>query len=163
MAGLLHLHSLGILHRDLRAANLLIDALDPLHVLVADFGVSHLLSAFAAGVHAVDSDLTASKVPSVLTGAAALGPLQVCPVPGTQAGSRPGARAGNILSLRCDVLRLQLEVDLACPCPDFSYLPCSGPPLRPGLVPAMLRVESRAQWPPSSLMCTWWAAWHTSC
>ncbi len=75
VAGLLHLHSLGILHRDLRAANLLIDSLDPLHVLVADFGVSHLLSAFAAGARAVD--LTASKVPSVVTGAAALGPLQV--------------------------------------------------------------------------------------
>jgi len=40
VAGLLHLHSLGILHRDLRAANLLIAGLDPLHVLVADFGVS---------------------------------------------------------------------------------------------------------------------------
>ncbi len=77
VAGLLHLHSLGILHRDLRAANLLIDSLDPLRVLVADFGVSHLLSAFAAGVRAVD--LTASKVPSVVMGAAALGPLQVRP------------------------------------------------------------------------------------
>ena len=75
VAGLLHLHSLGILHRDLRAANLLIDATEPLHVLVADFGLSHLLHAFAAGARAVD--LTASKVPSVVTGAAALGPLQV--------------------------------------------------------------------------------------
>ncbi len=75
VAGLLHLHSLGILHRDLRAANLLIGSLDPLHVLLTDFGVSHLLSAFAAGAHAVD--LTASKLPSVVTGVAALGPLQV--------------------------------------------------------------------------------------
>ncbi len=75
MAGLLHLHSLGILHRDLRAANLLIDSLDPLRVLVADFGLSHLLHAFAAGVRAVD--LTASKVSARLTGGAALGPLQV--------------------------------------------------------------------------------------
>jgi len=75
VAGLLHLHSLGILHRDLRAANLLIDALDPLHVLVADFGLSHLLHAFAAGARAVD--LTASKVSARLTGGAALGPLQV--------------------------------------------------------------------------------------
>ncbi len=75
MAALLHLHSLGILHRDLRAANLLIAGLDPLHVLVADFGLSHLLSAFAAG--APPSDLTASRVPSVLMGVAALGPLQV--------------------------------------------------------------------------------------
>ncbi len=75
MAGLLHLHSLGILHRDLRAANLLIAATEPLHVLVADFGLSHLLHAFAAGVRAVD--LSASEVSARLTGGAALGPLQV--------------------------------------------------------------------------------------
>ncbi len=72
-AALLHLHSLGILHRDLRAANILIAALDPLHAMVADFGVSHLLAAFASG----DVYKGASKIESVLTGAAALGPLQV--------------------------------------------------------------------------------------
>ncbi len=76
VAGLLHLHSLGILHRDLRAANILIDATEPLHTRVADFGVSHLLSAFAAGLRA--TDLTAGKVPTVLRGSAALGPMQVC-------------------------------------------------------------------------------------
>ncbi len=75
VAALLHLHSLGILHRDLRAANLLIDALDPLRILVADLGVSHQLSAFAANARAMD--LSASKVPSVVVGGAALGPLQV--------------------------------------------------------------------------------------
>jgi serine/threonine protein kinase len=73
IAALLHLHSLGILHRDLRAANVLIDSLDPLHVMVADFGVSHLLSAFASG----EAHIGASKIESVLTGTAALGPLQV--------------------------------------------------------------------------------------
>jgi serine/threonine protein kinase len=71
----MHLHSLGILHRDLRAANILIAGLDPLHVMVADFGVSHILSAFAA--QAGDTFTAASKVTSVLMGAAGLGPLQV--------------------------------------------------------------------------------------
>ena len=43
VAGLHHLHKLGILHRDFRSANILIAARDPLHVVVADFGVSHQL------------------------------------------------------------------------------------------------------------------------
>jgi serine/threonine protein kinase len=76
VAGLLHLHSLGILHRDLRAANLLLDGLDPLHARVADIGVSRLLPAFSVGLRA--ADLTAGKVPTVLRGSAALGPMQVC-------------------------------------------------------------------------------------
>jgi serine/threonine protein kinase len=76
VAGLLHLHALHILHRDLRAVNLLIDALDPLHTRVADFGVSHLLSAFAAGLRA--TDLTVGKDPTVQRGSATLGPIQVC-------------------------------------------------------------------------------------
>ncbi len=75
VAALLHLHSLGILHRDLRAANLHIDSLDPLHVFLSDFGLSHLLPEFAVGTRPVD--LTASMVPSVLTGTAALFALQV--------------------------------------------------------------------------------------
>ncbi len=76
VAGLLHLHSLGILHRDLRAANLLIDAIEPLRVLVADFGVSHLLSAFATD-RPRPVGLTAGKAPTALWGTAALTPLQV--------------------------------------------------------------------------------------
>jgi serine/threonine protein kinase len=80
VAGLLHLHALGILHRDLRAANLLIDSDSEsfdsrLHVLVADLGLSHLLSAFAAGRRV--AGLTASRVPTGLTGTAGRGPLQV--------------------------------------------------------------------------------------
>jgi serine/threonine protein kinase len=81
IAALLHLHSLGILHRDLRAANVLVDSLDPLQIRVADFGVSHLLSAFSGGAGAGAgraADLTAGKVQTVLRGGAALGPLQVC-------------------------------------------------------------------------------------
>ncbi len=79
IAALLHLHSLGILHRDLRAANILIAGLDPLHGLVADLGVSHLLSAFAGacGASGGSGGRGSSKVTSVLTGAASLGPLQV--------------------------------------------------------------------------------------
>lgn len=85
-AGLLHLHSLGILHRDLRAANILIDAIDPLKIRVADFGVSHIVSARGVGPGA--AMLTAAGAPAtpssstgmstVLKGGAALGPLQVC-------------------------------------------------------------------------------------
>ena len=74
IAALLHLHSLGILHRDLRAANILIAGLDPLQAVVADFGVSHLLSAFANGTSA---PMGASKIETTLTGAAAVGPLLV--------------------------------------------------------------------------------------
>ena len=46
-AGMHHLHSLGILHRDFRAANMLVAARDPLHIVVADFGVSHQLRVYA--------------------------------------------------------------------------------------------------------------------
>jgi serine/threonine protein kinase len=99
VAGLLHLHSLGILHRDLRAANVLLDGLDPLHVRVADFGVSHLLSAFAAGLRA--TDLTAGKVPSVLQGNAALGPMQVC---GCLCLMWPRARAFRVFCCRVCLL-----------------------------------------------------------
>ena len=80
LAALLHLHSLGILHRDLRAANVLITSTEPLHAVVADFGVSHLLSAFSGGAGAGAgraADLTAGKVHTVLRGGAALGPIPV--------------------------------------------------------------------------------------
>jgi hypothetical protein len=51
VAGLLHLHSYGILHRDLRASNVLLLSLEPLRVVLADFGVSHQLSEFSGGRH----------------------------------------------------------------------------------------------------------------
>ena len=46
-AGMHHLHSLGIIHRDFRAANILVAGTVPLHVVVADFGVSHQLRVYA--------------------------------------------------------------------------------------------------------------------
>jgi hypothetical protein len=75
VTALRHLHSLGILHRDLRSANVLVSSLSPLCVLLADFGVSRLLSAFASGA-AAKRGIAASAVSTVLTGGAALGPLQ---------------------------------------------------------------------------------------
>jgi serine/threonine protein kinase len=47
LSALMHLHRLGILHRDLRAANVLLAAMDPITVMVTDFGVSRILSRFA--------------------------------------------------------------------------------------------------------------------
>ena len=47
VGGLYHLHQLGILHRDYRAANVLLASMDPLHVVIADFGVSHQLREYA--------------------------------------------------------------------------------------------------------------------
>ena len=79
IAALMHLHSKGILHRDLRAANILVDSLDPVTVLVADFGISHQLSAFASATSGGARDGPgASKFQSLLKGVAAVGPLQVC-------------------------------------------------------------------------------------
>ena len=46
-AAMLHLHSLGIIHRDFRAANILVAARDPIRVVAADFGVSHQLRKYA--------------------------------------------------------------------------------------------------------------------
>ena len=75
-AGLRHLHHLGILHRDFRAANVLLASRDPLRVVVTDFGVSHRLSSHSTGVGtaAVGSHHDAA-VGTVLTGGAALGPV----------------------------------------------------------------------------------------
>jgi serine/threonine protein kinase len=81
LAALQHLHSLGILHRDLRAANVLVtpggQAEGRLTLLLADFGVSHLQSTFdcrAGGARPTDPS---SKVVAALRGGAAQGPMQV--------------------------------------------------------------------------------------
>jgi serine/threonine protein kinase len=74
--GVLHLHSLGILHRDVRAANVLVASLDPVEVALADLGVSHQLPSYRNGTACLPSELDpASAV--VLMGADALGPAQV--------------------------------------------------------------------------------------
>ncbi len=80
------MHRLGILHRDLRAANVLVASLAPLYrlcILLADFSVSHILSAFADGASLAAT--SASAAGTVLYGSAALGPLQ---------WSAPEVRAG---------------------------------------------------------------------
>ena len=75
VAGLHHLHSLGIIHRDFRAANILIAAKDPLHLVVADFGVSHQLGVYAAASTALSTAAGAdTAVRTVLTGGEALSP-----------------------------------------------------------------------------------------
>jgi serine/threonine protein kinase len=137
VAGLMHLHSLGILHRDLRAANLLLDALDPLHARVADFGVSHLLSAFAAGLRA--TDLTAGEVPTVLWGNAA---MQVCDCTWSTRLAH-ASHAGASLIVASPLLQPSSR---------------SGAPRRCALA---LLVEGPQPPPPAT--CTWWAAWRTSC
>ena len=46
LSGLHYLHTLGIMHRDFRTANILVSSRDPLCVMVADFGLSHQLSRY---------------------------------------------------------------------------------------------------------------------
>ncbi len=48
--GLRHLHTLGIIHRDVRADNVLVSRRDPILVLISDFGLAHKLQNAAAGV-----------------------------------------------------------------------------------------------------------------
>ena len=39
-----HLHGMGIIHRDVRSANILLMSRKPIRVAITDFGVSHQLS-----------------------------------------------------------------------------------------------------------------------
>ena len=76
VAGMHHLHTLGIMHRDFRAANILVAARDPLHVVVADFGVSHQLRVYAEADTALGTAAGAgTHVCTVLSGKEALFPV----------------------------------------------------------------------------------------
>ncbi len=70
--GLQHLHSLGIIHRDGRASNVLLAALDPVTALLADLGVSHRLAAFLGDAAAVEAP---SKMGTYLKGDEVKGPF----------------------------------------------------------------------------------------
>ncbi len=50
--GLHHLHTLCIIHRDVRADNVLVASPDPPLVLITDFGLAHKLQSVVAGVSA---------------------------------------------------------------------------------------------------------------
>ena len=76
VAGLHHLHTLGIIHRDFRAANILIAGTVPLHVVVADFGVSHQLRVYAEAAAALGTAAGAgTHVRTVLSGNDGLFPV----------------------------------------------------------------------------------------
>ena len=76
-AGMRQLHSLNIVHRDFRAANILIQSLDePLHVVVADFGVSHQTRAYSPEAVAVaQSGYYGASGPAVVHDKAGLFPV----------------------------------------------------------------------------------------
>jgi serine/threonine protein kinase len=128
-SGLRHLHSLGIVHRDLRAANVLVVSTAPLRVVLADFGLSHLLSAVAsrpvagAGMWGVDlraSVLGSSTLVGEVTGAAALGPA-LWTAPETCVASASG---GTPVTFACDVYMLGglLYELLTAGVPPFDWL-----------------------------------------
>jgi serine/threonine protein kinase len=47
-AGVRHLHSVLLVHRDIRADNFLVASRDPLRMLITDFGLSHKLTGAAS-------------------------------------------------------------------------------------------------------------------
>ena len=100
-AGLHHLHCLGIIHRDVRAANVLVTARDPLTVVIADFGVSHQLRGYAT---AVDTALglasgDGEEVTTVVTGTAA----RTCLCARVPRCCGLGCRPSCVAVLECDL------------------------------------------------------------
>ena len=107
-SGLRHLHSLGILHRDLRTVNVLVTSNDPLRVALADFGLSHLLTSVAQrpvsgpGMWGVDlrvSTLGSSALVGEVSGVEALGPC-LWTAPETCVATQSG---GVVVTAACDV------------------------------------------------------------
>ncbi len=91
VAGLLHLHSLGILHGDLRAANVLLDSLSPLRAVVSCVGAHQPSPLWAVGAA---SPLRLAAAPDSPVGAKAVGATQV----------RPGGVASSVtgpMQVRC--------------------------------------------------------------
>ncbi len=73
-AGLAHLHGLGVIHRDLRSANVVLEERHPLHLRIVDVGLSHQLAAMA-----VDGPryMGPNQLQAEIGGDAAAGPVQV--------------------------------------------------------------------------------------
>ena len=68
--------SLACIHRDFRAANILVAGRDPLHVVVADFGVSHQLRVYTDAAAALGTAAgAATQFRTVLKGGDALCPF----------------------------------------------------------------------------------------
>ena len=73
-----HLHALGIIHRDFRASNILVASIQPLCVVVSDFGVSHRLRKYTESSSEVElgtAEGAGTDDHTVVRGDAALGPI----------------------------------------------------------------------------------------
>lgn len=77
LEGLQFLHSKGIVHRDLRSENIMIESMDPtMHIRIIDLGLSHVFSEALAAMNGALYKRH-SMMHSTVTGDAALGPTQV--------------------------------------------------------------------------------------
>ncbi len=138
VSGVMHLHGLGIIHRDLRTANVFVDSVsasaEPIRVVVADFSLSHLLSAFAEG--GAPQKLDASHVPSVIQDSGNVCPLMVGAALSLQShGTLPAASLQFLHSGLC------LSVITAA---DHVFLVCSGRRLRFSVVvPKVSQLSAR--------------------
>ncbi len=76
LEGLQFLHSHGIVHRDLRSENIMVEKVDPIHVRIIDLGLSHVFSeAISSRGGALYKHL--SMMCSTVEGVVSTGPIQV--------------------------------------------------------------------------------------